>query len=470
MLAQIKRRWRDEGGYREVLQLSIPLILSTGSIVIQHFIDRMFLAWHSTEAIAAATPAGLICITFMAPFIGTATYVNTFVAQYSGARQHTRIGPAVWQGLYFSLCAGIIVLPLFPLAPKIFALAGHAPAVRQMETQYFQILIFSGFAATASSAMAGFFSGRGRTKVIMWVTFVSTVTNIVLDYGFIFGNWGFPSLGIRGAALATVISQVVRAVIYVFLIFKSRYQDEFWTLKGWRPERELFGRLLRYGFPNGLHTFLELTGYTLLIMIVGRLGTVPLAATNLAFSINHLAFLPLMGFGMAVSILVGKRLGENRPELAQRTTWSTIHMTTVFIASLMSLYIFAPEVLLYPYASNADPVEFTPIAQITARLLKIVAVYALFDMMNLIFAAAVKGAGDTKFVMITSVTLSWIIMVIPTYVAVIHMQKGLTFAWGFHALNMMILGVVFLIRFRGGKWKSMRVIEVPLQETIIQPT
>ncbi len=457
----MKNRWHEEGGYKEILILAIPLILSTGSMTIQHFVDRMFLTWYSPEAIAASTPAGLVSFTFMSLFMGTATYVSTFVAQYSGAKHYTRIGPAVWQGIYFSFFAGLVVLPLYPLAPKIFAAAGHAPRVQRLEVQYFQILIFSGFAVAASSAMAGFFSGRGKTKIIMWVMFTSTAVNIVLDYLLIFGNAGFPKMGIRGAALATVVSQYTRAIIYLYLMVKPEHRHKYWTLKGWKLERELFTRLLRFGFPNGLHYFLNLIGFTLLIMLVGRLGTTPLAATNITFNINHLAFMPMMGFGMAVSILVGRRLGACQPELAQRSTWSTFHMTAFFMVIIAAAYLFIPNVFLFAYATNANPQEFEPIARLATNLLKFVAIYALFDMMNLIFAAAVKGAGDTRFVMAVSVVLSWTLMVIPSYVALTVFYKGLYTVWGFATLYIVVLGMVFLLRFQGGKWKTMRVIEGP---------
>jgi len=459
MLTALRNRWYVEGGYREVLTIAVPLILSTGSVVIQHFVDRMFLAWHSAEAVASATPAGLFSYSLMSIFIGTATYVNTFIAQYSGAKRNNCIGPAVWQGLYFAVFAGLAVLPLYPLAPKIFALAGHTPDLQEMEVQYFQILIFSGFAVTASSAMAGFYTGRGKTKVVMWVTFISTAVNIILDYGLIFGNWGFPQLGIRGAALATVVSQYVRVAIYAYLMLESRLRKEYSILTGWKPDRQLFTRLVRYGLPNGMHMFLELTGYTLLIILVGRLGTVPLAATNITFNINHLAFLPLTGTGIAVSVLVGRRLGENNPLLAEYTTWSTLHLTTIFILSLAVLYVFTPGLLLFPYTAKADPAQFTPIVSTVANLLKFVVVYIFFDMLNYIFAASIKGAGDTRFVMIVSVTLSWILMVIPTYITIVHLKRGLYTVWIFHTLNMIVLGLVFLRRFQGGKWKKMRVIE-----------
>ena len=272
MVTRLKNRWYADGGYRNILKLAVPLILSTGSITIQHFVDRMFLTWYSSEAIAAAMPSALISFTFMSFFIGTALYVNTFVAQYSGAKEHKRIGPVLWQGLYFSILAGLIVLPLYPLAPFFFDLAGHESAVQKLEIIYFQILIFSGFAVTASSACAGFFSGRGKTKTVMWVVIASTSVNIILDYGLIFGNLGLPAMGIRGAAIATVISQYVRLFIYLILIFRPVHQNRYATAIGWKFDKALFARLMKFGIPNGLHFFLEMTGFTLLILIVGKFG------------------------------------------------------------------------------------------------------------------------------------------------------------------------------------------------------
>ncbi len=99
----LNNRWRCEGGYREVLAIAIPLILSTGAWGIQHFVDRMFLTWYSPEAIAAAMPAGILNFTIMSLFLGTAGYVSTFVAQYHGASRCERIGPILWQGMYVAI-------------------------------------------------------------------------------------------------------------------------------------------------------------------------------------------------------------------------------------------------------------------------------------------------------------------------------------------------------------------------------
>lgn len=449
-------------GYRSVLAVSIPLILSTGSITLQHFVDRVFLTWVSPDAIAAAMPAGILNYAIMSVFIGTAVYVSTFTAQYLGAGQEEKIGAYVWQGIYFSILAGLIVLPLFPLAGDLFRIAGHAPRVQELETDYFRILLTSGFAVTASSAIAGFFSGRKKTAIVMWVSFITTAVNIVLDYLLIFGKAGFPELGISGAALATVAAQYTRLAVYVVLFFRRSNREQFKTGSAWRFRPAFFRQLLKFGLPNGVHFFLEMTGFTILILLVGRLGVVELAATNITFNINHLVFMPLMGLSMGVSVLVGNRIGEGKPKEARSLTWAASHIGFIFVAVISLSYAFLPHFFLAPYKANASGPDYTAISNMAATLLKFVAVYSLFDCMNIIFSAAVKGAGDTRFVMWVSVLLSWGIMVIPSYLAVTRYNGTIYWLWTFATLYIVLMGLIFMGRFLGGKWETMQVIR---QET-----
>ena len=161
---RVRKRWYGEGGYAAVLRIGIPLIITTGTWSVQHFIDRMFLSWHSPEAIAAAMPAGMLSFTAVCIFIGTASYIGTFVAQYYGAGQHDRCGPALWQGIYIALIGGVLQMGLIPFAGDIFSAIGHAPEVQEAERVYFAILCLGGVPSIASSAMAAFFSGLGRTR------------------------------------------------------------------------------------------------------------------------------------------------------------------------------------------------------------------------------------------------------------------------------------------------------------------
>jgi MATE family multidrug resistance protein len=451
-------RWQEQGGYKEVLRMAAPLILSTGSWSLQIFVDRVFLSWYGRDALAACLPAGMLQFTFSSLFIGTVAYVNTFVAQYWGAGRPDRVGPAVWQGIYLGLASGVMILCLIPFSELFFVWAGHEPQMRALEAEYFRILCFMGPGITGV-AVSSFFSGRGDTRTVMWVNFLANGLNIVLDYAWIFGHWGFPEWGIRGAAWATVVSHLLIPVVFFALMMRPRYRDALHTLSGWRPEGALLRRLVRYGLPNGVQFMLEILGFTMFILLVGKLGTTALAATSVTFNVNTLAFLPMMGLGIAVSTLVGQYLGKERADLAERCTWSAVHLSLAYMLVMAAGYVFVPGLFLRPYISGADPEAFEQVWDMSVVLLRFVAFYCVFDALYIVFSAGVKGAGDTRFVLLTSVALGWLLMVLPTYLSIVTFRWGLYVAWIFISLYLFSGGLIFMFRFRGGKWKSMRVIE-----------
>ncbi|MEA3221890.1 MAG: MATE family efflux transporter [Thermodesulfobacteriota bacterium] len=459
IIRSFTRRWHCDGGYREVLTLAIPLILSTGSWSIQHFVDRMFLTWYSPEAIAAALPAGILNFTIMSLFIGTASYVSVFVAQYYGAGRFDKIGPAIWQGVYIAIIAGVVHLLLIHLARPIFGFVGHGPVVQAYEVVYFQILCLGAFPMVASSAMAGFFSGLGRPWPVMWVNISATAVNLAADYALIFGNWGFPELGVKGAGIATVVAVCFSFLAYLTLFFLRSHDRRYHILRGWPFEKFLFARLVRFGFPSGVQFFLDVAASTVFILLVGRLGTVFLAATNIALNINTLAFMPMIGFGIATSVLVGQHLGKDSPDIAERSAYSSFHLTFIYMASIAAAFVFVPDLFLKPFTIYADPASLAPIRDITVVLLRFVALFSLFDTMNIIFASAIKGAGDTRYVMYMIVVVSSLVLVIPCYIALEVLNYGIYVAWAIASTYIITLSFSFFIRFYGGKWKSMRVIE-----------
>jgi MATE family multidrug resistance protein len=333
-----------------------------------------------------------------------------------------------------------------------------------LERVYFDVLLLGMFPAAASAALSGHFSGLGKTWTVLAVTAAATAVNAAFDYGLVFGAWGLPRMGITGAAAATVLSQVVSLAAYLALILRRREGDRFGFRSGWRFDPGLFRQLLRYGFPSGLQVFLETSGFTAFLLLVGGLGTDALAATNIAFSINHLAFMPMLGFGMAAAIMVGQRLGQNRPDLAETAAWSAFAMTFVYMTLLSAAFCFAPGMFLAPYSVQGDPARFAPVAALAANLLKFIALYSLFDTANVVFAAAIKGAGDTRFALWASLSLSWGLMVVPSVVVLRFLGGTLYHLWAFATLYIVVIGVVFFARFLGGKWKSFRVIEPRLME------
>ena len=452
-------RWNERGGYREFLGLAFPLIISTASWTIQQFVDRMFLAWYSPEAIAAAMPAGLLNFAIMCVFLGTAGYTGTFVAQYYGAGVYHRIGPSVWQGIYISLVGGIVLLAFVPLAKPLFALAGHEPLVQKYETTYFRILCMGSFFPIASSALSGFFSGMGRTWPVMWVNLLATLVNVVLDYAMIFGKAGFPEMGIGGAAIATVISGIFSFVVFLILFFRHAEQVKYKTVSGWRPDRKLFSSVFRFGFPSGVQFAIDMAGFTIFILIIGRLGTENLAATNIAFNINTIAFMPMLGAGIAISVLVGQYIGMEKPDLAVRSTYSGMHLIVAYMGLISMLYLVVPHFFVNIYSMGAAVGSMERIGALTVTLLRFVAFYSFFDSLSIVFSSTLKGAGDTRFIMKAIVLSSVFLLVLPTWLAVSFFKDSLFLCWSIATLYIIVLGIIFFLRFKHGAWKKMRVIE-----------
>jgi len=455
----LKQRWNSEGGYRQVLAIAVPLILSTASWSVQHFVDRMFLSWYAPETIAAAMPAGMVYFSIVSLFMGTAGYASTFVAQYYGAGRYDRIGPALWQGVYVSFLGGVVLICAIPFAEIIFQWVGHDKLVQYNEVAYFRIICLGGGPYIASYALSGFYSGRGKTWPVMWVNIFATVVNLILDYALIFGHWGFSEMGIEGAGIATVIAGIFSFFVFLVLIATAAHNQIYHTVKGWRPEKELFMRLLRFGLPSGVQFFLEMASFTTFILLVGRLGIASLAASNIAFNINTLAFMPMIGCGIAISMLVGQYLGADKPDLAQTSVYSGFHLTFFYMTSIAAAYVLLPDIFVAPFALQADPQRFSEIYNYSVILLRFVAVYSIFDTLNIIFTSAIKGAGDTRFVMFMTVLLSLFVLIIPTYLAIVVFKHGLMVSWVLATIYIIILGLTFYLRFIGGKWKSMRVIE-----------
>ena len=455
--------WTRRCGGRDVLRLALPLIVSTASWAVMHFCDRMFLLWHSTQAVAAALPAGMLHFAAVCFPMGMAAYVNTFVAQYKGAGRPDRIGLAVWQGVLL----GVVAIPVFllsiPIAPLVFRVVGHSPGLACQEVLYYQVLSFGAGGTVIAAAMSSFFTGRGETRVVMVVAISASLLNIVLDYAWIFGRWGFPAGGIEGAAWATVVAQWYRVLVYWRLLMLPAYRDKYQTVTGRRFDAALFRRLLYYGGPNGLQMLVEIATFSVFLLLVGRLGEQAMATTTLAFNVNAMAFVPMLGLGIAVSTMVGQQLGRDRPDLAARATWTAFGMALAYMGTMAVLYVTVPDLFLMGYASGISVERFQRLHDVTVILLRFVAAYCLFDAAYVIFVNAIKGAGDTRFVLLTNLVMAPLPLLAGWY-GITYLDWDVVRCWMIITLWVWILGMVYLARFLQGRWRQMRVIEPELPE------
>jgi MATE family multidrug resistance protein len=453
----LRGRWNGPGGARELLALAWPLILTNGLWTAQITLDRVLLNQHASADLAASLPAVMVFWMAISLFQHTANYATTFVAQYLGAGRPHRVGPAIGQSLYFSLLGGAVFLALAPLAEPLMALGGHDPALQAREAVFLRCLCFAALPTLLTASANSFFTGRGDSRTVLLVSAAGLVVNGLLDYAWIFGHWGFPAWGIAGAGWATVCGSWTSAAVSLGLMLRSRYHKEYATHDCWRFEPALFRRLLYFGLPNGLMVMFDALAFTVFTFVVGKFGELELAASNITITLNIVVILPILGIGQAVEVLVGRRLGEDDPDLAERTTWTGFALAWSLMSAMALAYVLLPDLLLLPFRNDADP-QAQAAADVARVLLRFVAVYTLFDSANLVFSFALRGAGDTRFVTMVAFGPAWLVMVLPAF-ASWYYGWGLYWAWTFASAYIAILALIFIARFRHGKWKTMRVIE-----------
>jgi len=457
--SKFKENLYSKGGYFEFLKIAVPLIISTGAWALQNFINRIFLAWHSQDAYAASLPAGLLNFTIISIFMGTITYIDVFISQYNGNKSYDKIGSAMWQSIYLGFAAAVMMFVISLFSHPIFNLFGHSPEVVVEEIKYFRILCWGTLPLFVSYGLTGFFAGREKTAVVLLVNVIGIIINTIADYILIFGKLGFPALGIEGAAISSILSSIVMVLAFSLLIAGNK-QHKIYRMGNLKPDFNFMKRLFRFGFPNGVQFFFDMAAFTFFVIIMGSLGKEIQSATNIVMNINQLIFMPLVGCAITTSIMVGTYLGANKPELAQKSVKTALKAVYFYIVIVLALIVIVPNLFISPFAGGAEKDLVKQIYPLIVECLRFVAIYTLFDPSNVIFSAAIKGAGDTAFVMKALGSLAIFLAGIPIYLAVRVFNFGFFTGWTIFVVYVISLALVFFLRYRSGKWKKMRVIEM----------
>lgn len=447
------------GSLSELLMVALPLMVSFGSQSLMQFVDRVFLTWHSEAALAATMPAGLLCWTIMSLALGVANYTGTFVAQYEGAGRKERVAVVIWQAVLLSLLLGTLLASTGLLAPWLFGLIGHPADVQANEVSYYSILMAGAPLSLLMASLSSFFSGRNQTAIVMAANLGAVLVNLLLDYAFIFGNSFIPAMGIRGAAYATVLANLSGCLVLVAVLIAVNRWQSYGLFSAVRLDSELAWRMVRYGVPMGTQTFVDISGFTVFSFVVGTLGTEALAASNLAFNLNALAFIPMVGLGIGVMTLVGRRIGEGRPLLARKTVNRALGVGMIYMGSWVIAYLFIPHLLLAPFSAYAEEAQFAETQDTVVILLRFVAVYSLFDAIALVYGYAIRGAGDTVFPLAIFAVSSITLLIGPVTVITTVWGASLYACWGAATVYVTAIGIGMYWRYQQGKWQQMRVIE-----------
>ena len=217
--------------------------------------------------------------------------------------------------------------------------------------------------------------------------------------------------------------------------------------------------MMRFGLPGGVQFFLDIFAITFFVFMIGRLGKVELAATNIAFSIDTLAFLPMTGFHVAVQTMVGHSIGRGVPEQGREVTTSALHLTLLYMGLVALVFLVLPDWLMELFRTRGfSDARFAPIKDTGVVLLRFVALYTVLDSVCIVYSGGLKGAGDTRFVMTSMGLLSAFLLLLPVYLGIEVLGWGLYQVWAMISVYVLGLSLTFWLRFRSGKWMSMKVI------------
>lgn len=463
LMERIRKRRDEPQGYREILRVGLPLVAGMASSTVMQFTDRLFLSRYSVEAIAAAMPASIASMLIVLTLMGVCGYTSVLIAQYVGAKAPERVGSALWQGIWCSLGAGLLLCFSWWAAEPLFALAGHDAAVASLEVIYFRVLTMGSIFSLLGATLAGFFSGRGQTRPVMVANVAAAIINVPLDYLLIFGGLGIPSLGILGAGIATVIGWVVCLVILASLIFTKKNDALYRVRRGICFEWGMFKRLLRYGMPSGVNFFMEMLALAWFSFVVGSFGREALAASNIAFSVNSVIFVPMLGLNIGLSSLVGQAMGRGRPDHAERVTANTLHLAFAYILPMALAIFLTAGPLMNLFAPGDMTAEaFAPVRRLGVVLLCFIAIYSLLDACNIVYFGALKGAGDTLGIMCLLLGGLVFLLIAPILLVNHFGLASVISYWMIFTAYVMLLAVAVVLRFYRRGWHGIRVVETTL--------
>ncbi|MCC5830987.1 MAG: MATE family efflux transporter [Phycisphaeraceae bacterium] len=441
---------------RALLWLALPVIASMISRTIMSLVDFVMISRLGTEAQAAIMPAGVVLFIFISLGMGTLSVVNAFVAQSLGRNRLGDRGSYAWQGLWLSIGFGVLLLPLWWVCPGFFQWVGHEPDVMAMEITYTRIGLLGIGPTLAAVALANFFNGIHRPAIGFWAALAANVLNLVANYALIFGNWGFPRMEMAGAAWATVIAAAFQmGFLLIWMLAFVEYRRVYGTLAGWMPRRAQMARLLRFGAPAGGQFCGDLLAWSVFTLwIIGSFGTAALAAHNLVFRFLEFSFMPAFGMGIALTAAVGKAIGQGDHDRVRRNVAWCLRFTLAYMGLIGLIY------LLFRFQLVRTLTDEPEVIQHAAAILILCAVFQMFDAMGISLISALRGCGDNLVPAVVMLSGAAVIFLGGAVVAMYLLpQFGPLGPWGAATLYIIVTGIALLLRFRGGGWKRIRMLQ-----------
>jgi MATE family multidrug resistance protein len=439
------------GGTREVAWLAAPIVLTQLSQTIMHVVDSIFVGRLGPAELGALGFGGVWLWTVMSIFSGMAMGVQTFVSQHHGAGDEKACGGWLWQGVYAVVPAAALGLFAFAAcAAPLWSTLGTTPEIQHHAVAYVHTRPIGLTGMVLWTALAAFFRGFGETRIPLVATVVSNLTNLVLDYGLIFGRLGLPAWGIAGAGTATSIAEWVGVGVLAVALGRRRVAERFAT-RPVAPDAQAIRRFLRTGAPIGGQWFLDMAAFAIFTQLVAHMGTVAMAATQATISLLSVSFMQAIGIGLATTTLVGRYKGAGDLPAAVRSYHSARKLALTLAGAVAALFLLAPETLARLYTSDAE------VLALARPLFALAAAFQLFDALQIVSGGALRGAGDTRWPFLAQTLLAWLLRLPLVWLFAFALEGGVVGAWYAEFTFVLALALALAWRLRSGAWQKVRI-------------
>jgi len=449
--------YHEPGGIKELLILAFPMVISTACDGIMTFTDRLFLSRVGPEQMNAALGGGVTMQMLTFFFVGLTGYSTALVAQYLGAGEKQNTTKAAFQAILVTIVAWPVILLLKPLTIAYFHFMEISENQIDYQVQYLNILAWGSIFGMMRYTLGCYFTGIGKTRIVMNATIVAMLVNVLLDFILIPGWKGIPAMGVKGAAIATVSGGFVAMAILSVAYLGHTNRTVFSVLESFRFNRSIMKKLIYYGSPAGAEMFLNFLAFSAMVSLFHAQGDVAATASTIMFNWDMVSFIPLLGIEIAVTSLVGRYMGARNPESAHHAAISGIKTGIFYSVVILILFIAIPGWLVRVFHPASPSIIFENAVPVAVTMVKMASLYVLAEAVMVALIGALRGAGDTHFTMIASVVAHWSFLPV-LYLSLSVLKFSVSVSWLILIIFYLLFCTVFIFRFCSGKWKSIKVI------------
>ena len=441
--------------FSELFSISLPLMISALSGNAMFFIDRLILANYSLDSMNSAAAVGIVAYVFILGFMSITSIAEVFVGQHNGAQQYKKLSEPVWQMIWFALASIIVFWP-------IAIWGAHLVTPYTLESQgipYFRWLMFFGPLIPITGALSAFFAGKGDPKIITYAAIIGNIINFGLDFLLIFGYREIiPAFGTTGAAMATVISQLIQVIILTSVFFNKHNRKKYHTLN-YKFNKNVFLSCFKIGYPNAIGHVLEMAAHSAMFFIAASASLAHVTILTMGQNFFILFAFLTDGLQKGVIAIASNLIGSKQIDKIKTLIWSSIKLHTIIIAFTAIPLLLLPNILIHLFdIDEAVNLVGPSIIQQTTITFRFVWLYIIFDGFVWIIAGILTSGGDTKFIMITNALCAWLFYLCPLYIAINYFHSKAQYMWLYVVFYAIINFTLFTFRLKQGKWKQ-QVIE-----------